>query len=139
MRQNLATPLLEMLARGRRVDKQPLKSGIVKPVDQPHDTVVLVGARQAKRTAVLVEDGIESIGGLALAGQALQPDSVGDQKVIEGPIHAPEEGTHIPSVGFLIQRQGGLVKPGVGPAIVSCQLGERRQHDRFPVKRLRSG
>ena len=35
------------------------RSGVVERIDQPHDAVILVGARQAQRAVVLVEDGVQ--------------------------------------------------------------------------------
>ena len=88
-----------------------------------------VGACARELDAVVVNDGIQLVGMLALAGEALHPDAVGDEQMIERAVHALEEGADIAAIVDLGKRERRLVQARVGPAIVVSKLLEAGFHD----------
>ncbi len=61
---------------------------------------------------------------LAFAGEPLQPDTVGEQEVVERAVQAAEEDAEGAPVVLVRQRKGGGIEPAVGPVIVGGELPE---------------
>ena len=74
-------------------------------------------ARGRQRGEVVEQDGIETRGRLALAGEALHPDAVADQEMVERAVHRFEEGAAVGAVlgigQFARPRLEPLVRPGI--------------------------
>src|SRR5262245_66207185 len=99
--EDIGSAVLEELAGSVCIPLPAIEQGLVKRSDIADDPIVLVGACQRQLAAYLVNDGIETIGVLAFAGQSLKPDAIGQQYMIEGSVHAFEESTHVaPIVQF---------------------------------------
>ena len=84
---------------------------------------VLGAARGAQGGEVVVEDGVEALRHIALAGEALHPDAVADQQVVERAVQRLEEGAAVGAVVGVGQRGGGVIEPLVAPGVVA---GEHR-------------
>src|SRR4051794_8734976 len=132
VRENIAPLLFELLARRGRVFLQSLDQAVVKRCDIRNDAVVLVGARQRQRAAVLINNGVELAGMLAFAGQPLQPQPVGQQQMIERAVHALEEGADVAPVLGIAQTECRLIEPGIGPAVIGGALFEIGFHPDAP-------
>ena len=94
---------------------------VVETRDPVDDALVLRLACHAKVVEPLVQDGVETVGCVALAGEALHPDAVGGQQVIERAVHRLEEGALVGAVLGIGEVGRRLVQPPVGPGIVACE------------------
>src|SRR5262249_32149719 len=99
------------------------QGSFVEAGDPGHDSPVLRLARGAEARKILVQDGIEALRRLALAGEALHPDAIGRQQMVERAVHGFEERAPVGAVLGVAELGRGLVEPLVGPGVVA---GEAR-------------
>jgi len=131
--ENLTPFLRERLARRGRVLQHAFEGGVIERPDVAREAIVLVGARERKRATILMENGVEAVRVIAFAGEALEPNAVGEQQMIERAVHALEEGADVAAVILFAQRKRRLVKPRVGPATVGGELFEVAFHGAAPL------
>src|SRR5215510_11782276 len=120
--QDLAAWLLELFTRRIRIPKRPGNRAVVQRGNESHNAIVFVGARQRELRTILVKDGVKPVGMVALACEALQPNPVCQQQMVQRPVQALEERPNVAPVVGIPERQGGLIQPRVGPTIVGCEL-----------------
>ncbi len=115
----------------RHAFRLPRHIGILKnarepiPGQCPHDrddARVLRLPRRAQGRFVLEQDGVEGHGRIGLAHEARQPDPVRDHKVVQGGVEGTEKGAPVLPVGVLGQRISGLIKPSIGPTVVTGKM-----------------
>jgi hypothetical protein len=102
----------------------PLERLIAERIDDGNDALILRLPSRAQRREILEQDRIEPVLRLALAGDALKPDAVGDQQMIERAMHRAEEGAAVGAIVRVIERGRGLVEAPVSPLIVTREDGE---------------
>ena len=61
---------------------------------------------------------------LALPGEAAHPDAVGDEEVVQRPVHRLEERAAIGPVVGVGERRRGIVEPAVRPGVIGGEHGE---------------
>ncbi len=71
---------------------------IAKPRHIGDDACILGDPRRTQRAEVVMQNGVEPRRSFALAGQALHPDAIADQKVIERAVHRAEKGAVVGAV-----------------------------------------
>jgi len=71
----------------------------------------------------------------ALPGEALHPDAVADQDVIQRGVQRAEEGAAIGAIIGIGQLRRGIVEPPVDPFVVGRQHGDLWLHDALPGRR----
>src|SRR4029079_16383467 len=101
-------------------------------VDIADDALVLPLARRTQLGKVLEQDRIEPVRRLALSGETLQPDAVGDEKVVQGAVHRLEERPAIRAVIRIGELRCDVVDALVAPRIVARYHGEVRFHGELP-------
>ena len=90
---------------------------------------ILGGSRRTQRCQFLEQNGVETRRCVALAGQALHPNAVADQKMIKRAMHRLEEGAMISAILRVGQLRRGRIEPRIGPAIIVREHLENRPHD----------
>jgi hypothetical protein len=120
VQQNVGERLLLRLARCRLVC---MRSGeIIFPVaiDHSDEPVIFSGPGARQVDAIFVQDFIQPFRLLAFARQSRQPESIGQQQMIESAVQAVKEDARITAIKNIGQRQCGLVQPCVGPSVVAA-------------------
>src|SRR5712664_2926216 len=84
--------------RDATVADDALEPGLVETVDPGDDAPVLGSARGAEVGQALVQDRVQPVRRLALAGEALHPDAVRGQQVVQRAVHRFEEGALVGAV-----------------------------------------
>ena len=67
-------------------------------------------------------------GRVAFAGEAVQPDAVSHENMVERSVHGFEEGAHVPPVCVVVEREGGFDKAAVRPAIIGREHAKMLFH-----------
>lgn len=78
--EDVAPSILKHLARGVLIPVHLLQPCFVKAGDVANDAIVLVGARHRQIATFFVNDSIETVGVVALAGQPLEPKAIGQRR-----------------------------------------------------------
>lgn len=125
VRQEVGEGLLVGFSRHGAIGDRAREGWRVVGVNQRDQAGVLGQAGAGEGGAVLEQDGVKPVGGVARAGQPVQPDAIGDQKMVEGAVQAAEKDPCRPAIGVLGQGEGGGVNPRVGPFVVSGELAEQ--------------
>jgi hypothetical protein len=101
--------------------------------DNAHETRIFRHPRAGELAAVFEQDGVETPRVLAFASQAFQPDTVGEQQMIQGAMQAPEEHAGGTAIMLLGHFKRGRIDAPVGPVIV---VGEQPEifdaHGSYP-------
>jgi hypothetical protein len=124
VRQDVGKRLLVRHAAGRMVDDRPGIGLFVEAIDHAREALVLCRSGRGKLQPVVVEDRVQPVRVIAFAGEALQPDPVGDEQVVERAVETRKEYAERTPVSFLVERQRGRVEPRIGPAVIGGKLTE---------------
>ena len=122
MQQDVLQRLAVWLARHVLVVKDLAEIGLAIGSDQIDQACIFGDPAAQKFAAIVMDDGVEPSRMFAGAGQALQPDAIGQQQMIQRAVQAAEENAGGPAVLFLGDCEGGAVDPKVGPAIIVGKL-----------------
>jgi hypothetical protein len=95
--------------------------GIVQTVDEIDDAPVLGLARGTKLVERVEQDRIQPVRRLALAGEALHPDPVGREQMIERAVDRFEERAAIGAIVLGTKPRRRIVQPRVGPGIIVAE------------------
>src|SRR5215475_4966927 len=109
--------------RDAAIADDAFQGSFVETCDPGHDALVLRLARGAEAGKILVQDGIEALRRLALAGETLHPDAIGRQQMVERAVHGLEERAPVGAILGVGESGRSLVEPLVGPGVVA---GEAR-------------
>ena len=124
-------------AAGRAIAQRALEIRFAQRADVIDDALVLPPARLAEPGEILMEDRIELAGRLALAGEALHPDPVAHEQMIEGAVQRAEEGPVVGAVVAVGQQGGRAIEPPVHPGVVIGQHRELLFHGDLSASVLR--
>ena len=108
--------------------------GFRQAVDIGDDAVILDLARGVERIEILEQDLVEPGLHGALAGEAAEPDAVGDDEMVEGAVERAEEGAARRPVVGVGKGPGGRVEAAIGPAVVAGEHLEVILHQRTPSR-----
>src|SRR5882724_3864627 len=79
-----------------------------------------------------MEDRIEPLRLLAFAGEAMHPDAVAEQQMVQRAVQRAEEGAAIGAIVGIPDLRRRLVEPLVDPGVIRRQHLELRLHARRP-------
>ena len=79
---------------------------------------ILANSRGAKPSKIVIKDSIKTWRQLALAGEALHPDAVSDQQVVEGAMQGLEESAAVGAIVSVRHLGGGIIEPFVAPSVM---------------------
>ena len=82
MHKNIREKLRLRHSRGRLVAVQTSQCGVIVFIDNRDQPVILRDPRSRQFGAVFVKDGVKMIRMVALTGQPLQPEAIGQQQMI---------------------------------------------------------
>jgi hypothetical protein len=111
------------------VANSTFKIVLAQAFDLAADARILGAPRGAQIVEIVVKDDIEILGQLALSGEALHPDAVADQQMVEGAMQRLEEGAAVGAVVCIAYLDHGVIEPLVAPGIVSGEHAIVRSHD----------
>src|ERR1051326_7179354 len=103
-----------------------------KPGDIFVDARVLGAAARAQLREILVKDRVELLGLLALAGEAMHPDAVAQQQMIERAVERAEERAAVAPILGVGNARRGIIEPLVDPRDVGREHREERFHGSPP-------
>lgn len=75
----------------------------------------------AQRLECLTQDCVEPVRRIALAGEALHPDTIRREKVIQRAVDRFEKSTAISLVLCLVETSGNVIEPAICPRIIAPQ------------------
>lgn len=133
--------MVEKMGKGRRnaladrahisyrgVGETPGNIRTAQSIDPVDKACIFFFACRLQFITLLEEDHIQCLGRIAFTGEAMQPDTVGHENMVERSMHGFEEGTHIAPVCFLIERKGGFIQPLIRPAIIGREHAKMLFH-----------
>src|SRR5262249_53644515 len=119
--------LLELSGAPRAAIAEPAREvSFREPRNVRTDARILGAPPRAQLREILVEDGVERLGLRALAGEAMHPDAVADQQMVQGAVQRAEERAAVPAILGVGNARGGGVEPLVDPGVVGRQQLEAR-------------
>ena len=125
--------LLDLRRRARRaIAERALEIGVREALDVSDDAAVLRLPRRPQRREIVVEDRVELLRLVAFAGEAMHPDAVAEQQVVERPVQRAEEGAAVGAVVGVRDLRRRAVQPLVHPGVVGRQHFELRLHAHRP-------
>src|SRR5260221_8143456 len=122
MQQQRREILLDLGRIARRaIADDPGKVGVVETVDIGENARILGLTRRAPLGGIVIKDGVELVARRARAGEALQPNAVAEEEMVQGPMQGAEEGAAIGTVVALGKRLRGVVEAPIDPLIIGRQ------------------
>ena len=107
MRQRGIDPLLDLRRlRDRAIRDCARQLRLIEPIDEADDASSSRITRRAQIGEGFVQDRIEPRRRLALAGETLHPDAVGDEQMVERAVNRFEEGTPIGAIIGIAELRG---------------------------------
>ena len=95
------------------------KIGLTQGINIGVDVRILANSRGAKPSKIVIKDSIKTWRQLALAGEALHPDAVSDQQVVEGAMQGLEESAAVGAIVSIRHLGGGIIEPFVAPSVIA--------------------
>jgi hypothetical protein len=80
-----------------------------------------------------MDDGVEPVGMVTFPSQTLEPDAIGQEQVVECPMHALEERSNVATIVSIVERECRFIEPGVSPPIVGRKPIEVCLHAPTPI------
>lgn len=134
MRERRGQPLRNGAHVGHgRIGEAAGQHGVGHVVDPVDDAAVLCFARNGQHAQIIMQDGVEPLGRLALACEAPHPDAVGRQDMVERAVHRTEERAQVQPVVIVVKIGRRRIKPLIGPAIIGSEHAEMLSHHLGPV------
>src|SRR5471030_536148 len=88
-----------------------------------------------QRGEIVEEDGVELGRLLAFAGEAMHPDAIAKEEMVEGTVQREEEGAEIGAVFAVRKTRRCVVEALVDPAVVAREHRELLDHTKPPLRR----
>lgn len=112
----------------RRIGEAPGDVAAIKSIDPVNQAGILLHPRGLQCIVFLEQDGIKCPRCFAIAGEAIEPDAVGYEQVVERSVHGFEEGTRVAPVGFFIEGRRRFIQPCIRPAIIGREHAKMLLH-----------
>jgi len=141
MEENVGKSLRLWFSRHGEIVQGGSERGFVITTDDGDQPFILGGPRPRQVATILIEDGIELVRRIAFTCQALQPQTIRQQKMVERPVKTPEEDARRAAIGFLRHGESRPIKMQIRPAIIRRQLPQLidQHQDRGPPAAARFG
>lgn len=122
--EDISDPLLLWLTAGGSIAMYAIQLGVIVAPDDGYEAFVFFGTSVSKFMQIVMDNGIEPIRVLTLAGKAAEPQPVSHEHVIERAMEAIKKNADGTPVGLIGQRQCGCIQACISPSIVRRKLVE---------------
>jgi len=118
---------------GRAIADDPSEIVVAKAVDIGDDARILGLTLRTQLDEIIIKNGVEIAKNCTLASEALQPDAVAEEKMVQRPMQRAEEGAAIGTVIAFGQRPRRVIEPPIDPFIIGREHLELGFHRTCPA------